>query len=183
MTMSLREQLLAAGLGNKKQARQAEHQQRQRQHQQAKNKPAREEQQRREEEARAKAQAAKVARDQELNKRRQENAEHRARWAQVKQIIEQHRLPKPDSDEYFNFIDRKKVRRIPATPELRAQLASGTIAIARCEGRYDFVPAQIAERIREREPRGVVELNQASEQPVDENDPYRDFVVPDDLMW
>lgn len=183
MSISLREQLLAAGLGKKKQVRQAEHQERQRQHQQAKNKTAREEQQRREQEARAKAHAAKVARDQELNQRRQENAEHRARWAQVKQIIEQHRLPKPDSDEYFNFIDRKKVRRIPATAELRAQLAAGTIAIARCEGRYDFVPAPIAERIREREPRGVVELNQASEQPADENDPYRDFVVPDDLMW
>jgi uncharacterized protein YaiL (DUF2058 family) len=37
MSMSLREQLLAAGLGSKKQARQAEQQQKQQQHQQAKN--------------------------------------------------------------------------------------------------------------------------------------------------
>jgi uncharacterized protein YaiL (DUF2058 family) len=44
------------------------------------------------------------------------------------------------------------------------------------------VPAAIAEKIRERDERAVVKLNQ-SETPVDENDPYKDFVVPDDLKW
>ena len=40
--------------------------------------------------------------------------------AQIKQLIEQHKLPKPDSEEYFNFIDRGKVRRITADAALRA---------------------------------------------------------------
>ena len=182
MSMSLREQLLAAGLGSKKQARQAEQQQKHQQHQQAKNRQLREEQEKRAAEARAKAQAEKAARDAELNRKRQENQERKERWAQIKQIIEQHRLPKPDSDEYFNFIDRGKVRRITADNALREKLMSGTLAIARCEGRYDLVPAEIAERLRERDERSVVKLNQEEAKPA-EDDPYKDYVVPDDLMW
>lgn len=182
MSMSLREQLLAAGLGSKKQARQAEHQQKQQQHQQAKNRALREEQEKRAAEARAKAQAEKAARDAELNRKRQENQERKERWAQIKQIIEQHKLPKPDSDEFFNFIDRGKVRRITADKELREKLIAGTIAIARCEGKYYLVPPDIAERIRERDERAVVKLNAEEAKPA-EDDPYKDFVVPDDLMW
>jgi hypothetical protein len=182
MSMTLREQLLAAGLGNKKQARQADQQQKQQQHQQAKNKALREEQEKRAAETRAKAQADKAARDAELNRKRQENQERKERWAQIKQLIEQHKLPKPDSEEYFNFIDRGKVRRITADSALRERLVAGTIVIARCEGKYDLVLPEIAERIRERDERAVVKLNAGDSQPA-ADDPYKDFVVPDDLMW
>lgn len=182
MSMSLREQLLAAGLGSKKQVRQVDQQQKQQQHQQAKNRAAREEQEKRTAEARAQAQAAKAARDAELNRKRQENAERKEKWAQIKQLIEQHRLPKPDSEEYFNFIDRGKVRRITADNALRERLVSGTVVIARCEGRYDIVLAEIGDRIRERDERAVVKLNAADTKPSDD-DPYKEYVVPDDLMW
>jgi uncharacterized protein YaiL (DUF2058 family) len=181
--MTLREQLLAAGLGTKKQARQADSQHKQQQHQQAKNRALREEQEQRAAEARAKAQAEKAARDAEANRKRQENAERKEKWAQIKQLIEQHRLPKPESDEYFNFIDRGKVRRITADAALRERLTSGAVMIARCEGHYDLVTPEIAERIRERDERAVVKLNAADSSAPSEDDPYKDFVVPDDLMW
>jgi uncharacterized protein len=175
MSMSLREQLLAAGLGTKKQAKQAERQQ----HEQAKNKAAEAERQKRA----AEAQAAKAARDQELNRKRQENAERKERWAQIKQLIEQHRLPKPETDEYFNFIDRGKVRRFPVDATLRERIVTGGVVIVRCEGRYDVVIPEIADKIREREPRAVISLDKPHEASADENDPYKDYVVPDDLMW
>jgi uncharacterized protein YaiL (DUF2058 family) len=185
MSMSLREQLLAAGLGTKKQARQAEHEQRQdqrKQHQRPRNEPPKQtEQQKRA----AEAQAAKTARDLELNKRRQEQAEHRARWAQVKQIIDEHRLPKLETDDYFNFVDRHKVRRMSVDAERRAKIVSGEVVIVRCEGKYDVVPADVAARIKEREERAVVSLDQGKPGAGDAagEDPYKDYVVPDDLMW
>ena len=174
MTMSLREQLLAAGLGTKKQAKQAEHQSRQ----QARNHAAQQEQEKRAAEARA----AKAARDAELNRKRQENLEKKERWAQIKQLIEEHRLPKLETDEYFNFIDREKVRRIAVDASLRERITSGAVTIVRCEGKYDVVPNEVGERIREREPRAVVSLQQSSSTPAPD-DPYKDYVVPDDLMW
>ncbi len=175
--MSLREQLLAAGLGTKKQAKQAERQQ----HLDRKNKEAKQAEHAK---RMAEARAAKAAREQELNRKRQENLARKERWAQIKQLIEQHRIAKPESDEYFNFIDREKVRRFPVDAGLRERIIRGEVVIVRCEGRYDAVPPEIAERIREREPRAVISL-QAEEPatPPDENDPYKDYVVPDDLMW
>jgi uncharacterized protein YaiL (DUF2058 family) len=181
MSMSLREQLLAAGLGTKKQAKEADRHD----HQQLKNKAAKEARQAEQEKRAAEARAAKAARDQELNRKRQENAERKERWAQIKQLIEQHRIPKPESGEYFNFIDREKVRRFPVDSALRERIMRGEVIIVRCEGRYDAVPPEIGERIREREPRAVVSLQakQPSSAPPDESDPYKDYVVPDDLMW
>lgn len=174
MSMSLREQLLAAGLGTKKQAREAER------GQHRKDRAAKQaEQERRAAEARA----AKIARDQELMRKRQENQERKERWMQIKALIEQHRIPKPDSYEYFNFIDREKVRRIPVDAALREKIIRGEAVIVRCEGHYDLVPREIAERIREREARAVIELKASESTPPDENDPYKDYVVPDDLIW
>jgi uncharacterized protein YaiL (DUF2058 family) len=174
--MSLREQLLAAGLGTRKQAKQAEHQQRQ----QARNQQAAQEAAKKREE-RAAAAAAKAARDRELNRQQQERAEKKARWAQIRQLIEENRIAKPESDDYFNFIDREKVRRIPVDAALRERLIRGEVMIVRCEGRYDLVPPEIAAKIGEREPRAVVSLEPRAE--VGADDPYKDYVVPDDLMW
>lgn len=176
MTLSLREQLLAAGLGTKKQAKQAEHQERQHRH---KDKGAIEAEKRR---AAQQAQAAKAARDQELNRQRQIAAERKERAAQIKQLIEQHRLPKLETDDYFNFIHRQKVRRISVDEGLRARILSGDVVLVRCEGKYDMVSADIAAKIRERDERAIVTLPKDEQKP-DDNDPYKDFVVPDDLKW
>lgn len=185
MSMSLREQLLAAGLGTKKQAKQAEQQERQ--HPKKRPPPGPGEQQKR---AIQQAHAAKVARDQELNRVRQQNAELRARFAAIKQIIEQHKLPKIEGEDYltFNFIDRGKVRRMAVDVPRRDQLISGELVIARNEGRYYVVPKAIGEQIRERDERSVVKAGEAeskteSKTETEEDDPYKDHVVPDDLMW
>src|SRR4051812_27072051 len=182
MSMSLREQLLAAGLVSKKQAHQAEKGERQNQHKHAKGQaPAPNEAQKR---AAEQAAAAKTARDQELNRQRQEQAERKARAAQIKQLIEENRLPKLESDEYFNFVDRGKIRRMAVDTQRREQLIAGSLKIVRFEGKYDVVLPPIAERIGERDARAVVNLNAAQDATTPpEDDPYKDFVVPDDLRW
>ncbi|HEX2495184.1 MAG TPA: DUF2058 domain-containing protein [Steroidobacter sp.] len=175
MSMSLREQLLAAGLGTKKQAKQAEREQ----HQQRKpgsTKPSLQAG------VAQQAQAAKAARDAELNRKHREKAERKAKAAEVRQLIEQNRVPRIESDEYFNFIDGKKIHRIGMNAETRARIHSGELAVVRYLGYHALVPAAIAEKIRERDEQAVVklDLNQATQ---NENDPYKDYQVPDDLMW
>jgi uncharacterized protein YaiL (DUF2058 family) len=182
MSLSLREQLLAAGLGTKKQAKQAETQERQQRHKERhKDKPAADAARER---AAQQAQAAKAARDQELNRQRQIAAEKKEKAAQIKQLIEQNRLPKLQTDEYFNFIHRQKVHRIAVDADLRARIMNGQVVLVRCEGKYDMVLPEIAEKIRERDERAIVVLPpEGSQSQPDENDPYKDFVVPDDLKW
>lgn len=180
MSLSLREQLLAAGLGTKKQAKQAEHEERQQRHKQNAAAQAAERQR-----AAQQAQAAKAARDAELNRQRQIAAEKKERAAQIKQLIEQNRLPKLQTDDYFNFIHRQKVHRIAVDEALRNRIMNGEVILVRCEGKYDMVLAEIAAKIRERDERAIVVLPPEGAEPAsaDENDPYKDFVVPDDLKW
>jgi len=182
MSDSLRDQLLKAGLVSKKKATQVEQQQHRQQYRQAKgHRPAQVDDQR---EAAARAQAAKVARDRELNRERAARADAKARHAAIRQLIDQYRLPPLEGEQfdYFNFVAGKKIRRIALNGDLRARLARGELAIVRHEGRSALVPAEVADRIREREPAVVIPYSGAPEA-VDENDPYKDFVVPDDLRW
>jgi uncharacterized protein YaiL (DUF2058 family) len=187
MNSSLRDQLLAAGLVTEKQARQASQQEQQRQYR---------DQAGRSNKAKAghvphtkpnpvvhQAQVAKASRDQELNRRHREKAERKARIAQIEQLVEENRLPRLDSDDHFSFIDGKKIRRMSVDAQRREQLTRGEMMIVRYRGHYAVVPAATAERIRERDANMVVPLNQASAAPAETDDTYKDFVVPDDLMW
>ncbi len=173
MSMSLREQLLAAGFGKKKAAEQAE---RKAQEQQ---RVAQEKQRVAQHQA---AQAEKAARAQALQRKRQEEADRKERWTQIKLLIEQHRLPKIASDEYFNFVSRGKVRRMAVDAPLRERIISGELTIVRCEGKHDCVPRDIGERIRGYDARAVISLQDSPTAPSEE-DPYKDYVVPDDLKW
>src|ERR1700761_4960669 len=110
MTMSLRDQLLQAGLGTKKQSKEAE---RQLQQQQRKQQSLPKDQRRaipHAQLAAQQAQFAKAARDQELSRQRLQQAERKALRAQIAQLVEQHRLPRAETDERYNFVDGNKVR-------------------------------------------------------------------------
>lgn len=180
MNSSLRDQLLKAGLVTEKQARQAE------QHRRPPPQPKKERGLPTEQDvSAARAQAAKAARDQALNRQQQGQAEKKARTAQIKQLIERNRLPKVEGDESYQFIDGKKIRRVAVNASMRAQLSRGELAIVRYEGHYELVPAALVARIRERGENAVVHQAEqnVSEQTVQHDDPYQDYVIPDDLMW
>lgn len=128
------------------------------------------------------AQADKAARDKTLNERRKAEAELRERRAQIGQLIAQHRLSCDGGDIGYHFVDRGKVRKLYVTPEIQSRLGKGQLDIARLDGRYDVVPADVADRIRARDERCVVPRAASPDEPA-EDDPYKDFKVPDDLMW
>jgi uncharacterized protein YaiL (DUF2058 family) len=187
--MSLRDQLLKAGLVSEQQAKEAERQAGQQQRQKQKQPKEKRGAASEAEVAARKSQAAKAARDQELSRRQKEQADAKARQAQVDQLIEQHRLPRAQTEERYNFTDGNKIRRIPADAALRARIIRGDVAIVRGSGGYDLVPAEIAVRIRERDERAVIVRVAATEAAgstaatSSDEDPYRGFEVPDDLMW
>jgi len=62
---------------------------------------------------------------------------------------------------------------------------AGELVIVRHERIYEVVPAATAQRIKERDARALVPAVAAA-QPADVppvDDAYKDFAVPDDLMW
>ncbi|WP_122755231.1 DUF2058 domain-containing protein [Pseudomonas viridiflava] len=177
--ISLRDQLLKAGLVNQKQAKQVGKEKQKEQRLVHKGQAQVDDSQKR---AAQEALAEKVKRDQELNRQQQEKVEQKARTAQVKQLIEASRLPKLTTEDYYNFVDDKKVKRISVNALVRNKLSSGSLAIVHHGGGYEIIPREAALKIQERDPRRIVLLNTSTEAP-DADDPYAAYQVPDDLMW
>ncbi|UCJ16316.1 DUF2058 domain-containing protein [Pseudomonas sp. MM211] len=179
MAISLRDQLLKAGLVNEKQVKQASKQQHK---QQRLVKKGQAEEDNSGQLAAQQAKAEKAARDQELNRQQQEKTEQKARAAQIKQLIEVSRLPKLTTEDYYNFADDKKVKRLSVNALMRDKLSRGSLAIVRHGGGYEVIPREAALKIQERDPQRILLLNTPTEAP-DEDDPYAAYQVPDDLMW
>jgi uncharacterized protein YaiL (DUF2058 family) len=182
MSLSLREQLLAAGLVSKKQVEQVDKAQVQQQHKEKKASgkappPPR----------KTAAQIAaeqKAARDRELNRKKEEKAQRRARAVAINQLVEQNRIPRVEDEnaEFYNFVEGGKIHRIAVAGDTRARIVSGSLIVARFRGFYALVPAEVADKIRAIEPTAVLEHKPESKA-VDADDPYKHFVVPDDLKW
>ncbi|HEX3991467.1 MAG TPA: DUF2058 domain-containing protein [Acetobacteraceae bacterium] len=183
-SLSLRDQLLQAGLVNEHQVKEAERQAQRKQYQGQKQQPRAQRNGPSPQEIAAKKQAeAKAARDQELSRKQQEKAQRKALYAQIRELVSQNKIARPDAEETYNFIDAGKVRRIRADAALRERITRGDVALVRCEGRYELVPPAIAEKIRERDPRAVVAQGQTTGTAEVIDEAYKAFVVPDDLMW
>ncbi|HTY92826.1 MAG TPA: DUF2058 domain-containing protein [Steroidobacteraceae bacterium] len=183
-SLSLREQLLQAGLVSEQQVRNVERQEQRKHYQGHKQQPRAQRNGPTPQEIAAQRQAeAKAARDQALNRKQQEKAQRKALYAQIRELVTQNRIARPDVEETYNFIDGGKVRRIRADAALRERIARGEVMLVRCEGRYELVPPAIADRIRERDARAVVAPAPAASSSETVDEAYKDFVVPDDLMW
>lgn len=173
--MSLKDQLLKAGLADAKKARRAEHEKRQ---------MAKDPNAETAEKLAAKALAEKAERDRELNRQQQEEKEKRALAAQIRQLIERHRIPRQGGDVSYQFTDAKKIKKLYVTAAQQSQLANGQVAIVRLGEGYELVPTVVAEKIRQRDEAPVVLLNTRKAVAAgDEDDPYAAYQIPDDLMW
>ncbi|HWV14412.1 MAG TPA: DUF2058 domain-containing protein [Cellvibrio sp.] len=130
--------------------------------------------------------AEKAERDRELNRQRVSELEQRAIAAQIKQLIENHRQAKDagaDAVEY-NFSHGKLIKKIRVSPTVQQQIIRGVLAIVALGENYELVPRIVADKIAQRDQTAVIVINtKVSAQQEDEDDPYKDYVIPDDLMW
>ncbi len=182
MSLSLREQLLAAGLVSKKQATQVEKQQSQQQH---KEKKASGKQHPPPKKTYAQiAQEQKAARDKELNRKKEEKAARRARAVAINQLVEQNRIARVEDEnpEFYNFVDGGKIYRIAIKDDTREKVVGGQLVVARYRGFFALVPKDAADKIRAIDSNAVL-VFEPEAKTVDDNDPYKEFVVPDDLKW
>lgn len=174
------DQLLKAGLVSKKQVHKAKQEKNQQKKQQrSKNAKV-------VDESKLQAQQAaeaKAKRDRELNKQKEDQARQKATSAEINQLITDNCISRDeDCDLVYNFEHNKKVKRIYVNTELKDQIVRGMLGIARIEGRYELVTKTVAEKIQQRNAKRVVIYSDEQES-VDENAPYADYEIPDDLTW
>ena len=119
----------------------------------------------------------------ELNRAQQAEAEKKAIKAQIVQLITMNRVHREQGDVAYQFKDGTKIKKLYVTPRIQQELSNGRLAIARLDDAYELLPASAAEKIAQRDAQVIVVLNQYTPTAVDEDDPYADYQIPDDLMW
>ena len=144
---SLQEQLLKAGIVDKKKAKQVEQEKRKKAKQANKGQPQINETK----EQAKKALAEKSERDREINRQREAAAEVKAIAAQIKQLIEVNKIEHNSGESSYQFTDGTKIKKIYVTSKQHNQLSKGLIAIVRLKDQYELVPAPVADKISQRD--------------------------------
>lgn len=170
--LTLQEQMLKAGLVNEKKLKKAKKGSKKSRVQAREVKAAVEEQKK-----------AQVERDKALSKEQNEQRLSKEIRAQVKQLIQMNKLDLGDGEIKYNFTDGTLVKSLYVTELVRTQLSKGILAIVREDESYVVIPSSVANKIAQRDESVIVDQKEADEETIAEDDPYAEFVVPDDLMW
>lgn len=182
MAGSLQDQLLKAGLADADKARKVQKEKRK----QAKvARRSSEEVVDENKEAARQALRAKAERDRELNQALNSKAQRKAINAQIKQLVQTNKLAKGRGDIGFNFTDGSKVKKLYVAALEQKQLSAGLLAIVKQGDEYEIVPRAVAEKIAERDENRVIVCSDVNDDDLteEEKDWYKDYDIPDDLMW
>ncbi len=180
MSNPFRDQLLKTGIVSKQQAHNAK-----------KNKTKKNKQQRSQKDAAADETKLKIQQtaqdkaeaDRELNKKKEQAARIKAVSAEINQLITKNCIARQkDCEIAYNFEHMNKVKRIYVNDEMKQKIISGALGIAYIDSHYELVPKTIAEKIQQRDDNRII-LFDSNEPAMDENDPYAEYSVPDDLIW
>ena len=180
--VSLADQLLKAGLVDKKKVKQV-NQDKSKQHKIELRTGAETKNESRE--AALEMQRKNAERARELNAQRDAAATQKAIVAQIVQMVQQNKQPKTKNgkdDVPYNFTFGTRIERLYVSPQVQQHLVAGRLVIVGINGSFELVPRVIAEKIAERDASLVVQVKKTVQE-TDEDDPYAAYKIPDDLMW
>lgn len=96
--------------------------------------------------------------------------------------MEHHNQDAIRGDVTFNFTYQNKVKELDVNAQTQQALAKGRLAICVLEDKFYVLQDEPARKIAEVDEKYIV-FHVEDNQQGDEDDPYADFEVPDDLMW
>ena len=154
MGLSLKDQLLKAGVVNKKQAKKAAHEKRSSK-KKNKGKPTAPKVNKS-----LMEQQAREKRNHELNQKRNKEKLKHEHLAQVKQLIKTNRLKLEDGDDPYYFKVGKTIKKLYVNKEISSKLTSGLLAIVKNDDHFAIVPSKVAKQIADRDPDTFVVLHE-----------------------
>ena len=116
------------------------------------------------------------------------------KMAKVQRTAKKSRVQAREAREAVEVNKQAQIERDKELSEQQKQATlakeyNGRLAIARLvaeagrESEYAIIPAVVANKIMQRDASYIVLSSELTQEAKDEDDPYADFVVPDDLMW
>ena len=159
MGLSLQDQLLKAGVADKKQAKKASQEKRakRKKNKGKKNTPAPETNQTRQD------QLEQAKRSRELNRQANREREKQEKLAQVRQLIEENRLDLRKYEDPYYFKVGTKIKKLYVNDEITQKLGRGQLGIVTLNSVYEIVSADVARKIVDRDPDALVVLHNPEE--------------------
>lgn len=184
MGNALQDQLLKAGLVNKKKLQENAQQQRKQTKQQGKqSKKAKKQAAANQTAQQQQALQEKQTRDRELNQQKQAELQVKERVAQITQLIEQNKIDYNTGDTAYHFVHANVVKKLYVTPEVQQQLADGKVLISAYLDSYALISPALAEKIHARDADWFIAQPDTNSEATEEDDPYAAYQIPDDLVW
>jgi hypothetical protein len=153
MGLSLQDQLLKAGIVDKKQVKKANHEK------QANRKINKGKKTDPETNQTHQDQLAQAKRNQEINRRLNQEKERLEKLSQVRQLIESNRLGLDKYEEPYYFKVGKKIKKLYVNEDITKKLSRGELAIVSFDGLFEIVPDKVARQIAERDQGSLVVLH------------------------
>ncbi|WP_019025851.1 DUF2058 domain-containing protein [Colwellia piezophila] len=181
---SLQDQLLKAGLTTKQKTRQANSDKRKKNKQQRSGVEHGASLQEQVKQDLAKSQADKLAKDSALNDVKKQKLASKEQTLRIKQILEHHQLTGVRGESEYNYTFNNKVKKLALNTITHKALVNGRLALCGLNETTYLVTSETAAKVAELDNTIVlVQNDKVAEQETDENDPYADYQIPDDLMW
>lgn len=126
---------------------------------------------------------ATVARDKELNAAQEAERLAREKTAQGRDIIAHAQQAIDEGEQSFHYTQGTTVKTFLLSTEQHRHLSRGLLAVAALDGKAALIPSAAAEKVEQRSPELLLAWHKGEDDTPDENDPYADYQIPDDLMW
>ena len=104
-------------------------------------------------------------------------------FAKLRELADKHKQNDPAAEVAYHFLHGERIKRVYVTEAQRKALATGDLALVHFRNRSFLVPLPVGEEIAALDPAALVNTKAESGEVPSSEDPYKDFPVPDDLMW
>ena len=180
---SLQDQLLKAGLTTKHKARQANTDKRKKNKQKRSGQKVEVSLQEQVQQDLKKTQQEKQSKDAALNAERKQALAEKEAGLRIKQILEHHQIAECQGEKEYKYSFDNKIKTAYLDEKTYNAIVNGRLALCGWLDQTYVVTAETAAKIATLNDTVILVQNDKVEQETDEEDPYAEFQIPDDLMW
>lgn len=181
---SLQDQLLKAGLTTKHKTRQANTDKRKKNKQQRSGVAHEASLQEQVRQDLDKNKAEKLEKDIALNDEKKRQLAAKEQTLRILQVLQHHQLKHTNGENEYNYTFNSKIKKLSLDKTTHKALVNGHLALCGVDEVTYIVTRETAEKLASLDKDVILVQNeQVQTDAVDEDDPYADFQIPDDLMW
>ncbi|WP_448563545.1 DUF2058 domain-containing protein [Thalassotalea ganghwensis] len=181
---SLQEQLLKAGLTTKQKARQANTDQRRKNKQKRSGAQVDASLQEQIKQDLEKAKQEKLSKDKALNEERKKQLAEKELHHRILQILNSHHITPEQGDAVYNYSFNGVIKKLELDEKTHKALVDGRLALCGLDETTYLVTSETADKVASLAPEVLLVKNdRVEDDAADEDDPYAQYQIPDDLMW